>query len=196
MVHRRPPLRFNVQASAEIRLRGLIGGLANGKSETVLSSTGFAACYGPPGRRIGLGKIWGQPLKNDLVGSCDVAPYSAKASTAQAAQAGGPSTLTVPAATKVAVIELRGSGGAPKVTLTGPDARTVVVPDGPEALQTPQALVIQDTDAAATRIALFDPPAGTWTITPSPLSVPLAAVRKAFGLPVATVRASTRRVRG
>ena len=185
--------KFNLQASAELRLPGLIGGLASGQSDTVLSSTGFAACFGRPQRRIGLGKRWGASLEK-FASARDVGDFRAIASTGQVP--GASRTAVIRPGTNLAVIELRGSGGAPKVTLAGPGGRTVVVPAGPEVLQISQVLVVQDPGEQATYIVLFDPPPGTWSATPSPLSAPLAGLRMAEGLPPVAVRATSRRLGG
>jgi len=189
-----PQDKFNVQAKAEMRFPGLVGLLYNGAGEAVFSSVGWAACSGKPDRRIGMGKRWEGSLEV-FADSCDVGPFKATA-TASAAQLPGAPAFSVKAGTKVAVVELRGTGGPPKGTLTGPAGRSIVVPDGPEGIQRPDAIVIQDAAAQVTRLVLFEPPSGTWTLTPSALGAPFAGLRVAEGLPPVDVKAASKRARG
>ena len=58
--------------------------------DAVLSNTGMAVCAGDPGQRFGIGRVWAQGKTTTMGGSCDLGPYRAKATLAQA---GGQHTL-------------------------------------------------------------------------------------------------------
>lgn len=187
--------KFNVQASTELKLPGWLGGgRLDGRSDTLVSSVGFAACWGPDNRRIGIAKAWGQPIQ-PLISACDVGPYRATAATARAAQTGRARTVMVERGTKLVVIEVGGAGSAPKAALTGPGGRSVQTPAGLEALDQRDALVIQDPERRRTTFVLFDPPAGTWTVAPVPGAEPFGPLRVADALPPVDVTAKVVKAR-
>lgn len=170
------PDGFNIEALGQVSFFGL-----QASAEAVFSSTGYAVCLGRPDARFGFGREWFEPVQSWSSG-CDVGPFRTSASAAQA----GTRTFRVGAGRKLVILAARGVGAPPKIVVSGP-GRTVRTPAGPEAVQTAQAMLAQDTAANTTYVALFAPPAGTWRVTGA------SDVRVADGLPPVRVSARVRR---
>ena len=150
---------FNVESTGEVRL-GTLGFQGNG----VISSTGWAVCYGAFGRSVGFTQRWGQAAQ-PFGSACDVGPLRTAAPTARAAQAGGQG-FDVPRDAKLHVVVARGEAGSvPAVTLAGPGGATVAGPVDGQTLQSPAALVVPDRDAGTVTFVLYSPAAGRWTAT-------------------------------
>jgi hypothetical protein len=100
------------------------------------------------------------------------------ASTAQALP-----SFTVPHGQSVTAIGVLGAGGAPSVTLKGPDGRTIETPaDG--YLKDPKEVVIADGHKTMETYFFINHPApGKWTIVSNPGSAPVSGVDQAAGLP-------------
>lgn len=163
------------------------------RAGAAVSSKGFAACarINPPdpvgGFEAGLTYPWAdwrpEFLINPLLfsasllghlGGCNVEEYKFPPPRARAAQAGGATTLEVPAGLPSQTILLTGEGGRPDVTVAGPngEAGTVFHAEG----------------GSATYALLDRPAAGTWTITPREGSPAIAQILTADGYEPAKVK--------
>ncbi|MGA7812653.1 hypothetical protein, partial [Caballeronia sp.] len=106
------------------------------------------------------------------------------ASTAQALP-----SFTVPHGQSVTAIGVLGAGGAPNVTLKGPDGRTIETPAG-GYLKDPKEVVIADgSKTMETYFFINHPAPGKWTIVSNPGSAPVTGVDQAAGLPSPNLRA-------
>jgi hypothetical protein len=91
--------------------------------------------------------------------------------------------FTVPRGESVAAIGVVGTGGAPNVTLKGPDGRTIQTPSS-SYLKDPDEVVIADgKKTMETYIFINHPAPGKWQIASTPGSVPITAVQQAAALP-------------
>jgi streptogramin lyase len=104
-------------------------------------------------------------------------PPSAAAAASGAAASYG---FSIPASEQTAVIALRGQGGAPTVTLTGPDGRTI---DTAVNSATATQLVLRQDSSGTTIVEIRGAKTGQWSIVPDPGSVPLAGAYTAHELP-------------
>jgi hypothetical protein len=175
---------FNVGAKASICLGdlGCVGG------EVVFSSTGFAGCAYTFAADFGAGIKWGEGLDIMWTG-CDVGPYRA---TASAAQAGGARSVTFGAGLPSGVIAVEGQGGAPHVALVGPGGARIEDTPGAKS-QTASALAFHVPEKSTTFFVLKRPAAGTWSVEPLDGSVPIAGVKVADGLDDPKATGSVRR---
>lgn len=174
----------------EVRVCGDVQGGA------AVSSKGFAACarINPPdpigGFEVGLTypwEDWNPVFLNNPpaaaaslighLGGCHVEEYTAVPPRARTAQAGGAFSVTVPGGLPSRSILLRGDGGRPKVTVTGPDGR-------------PAGTTIAVEGGNATYVLLDQPAAGDYTITPRAGSPAVTAVLAADGYEPARVKAT------
>jgi hypothetical protein len=97
--------------------------------------------------------------------------------------------FTVEKGQKVALIGLPGSGGPPRVTLTGPSGRTIKTPAAGYE-KTPDYVVISD-DKSATKETYFfinHPEAGAWKVTPEAGSAPITSIQQAASLPAPDIK--------
>ena len=114
--------------------------------------------------------------------------YSPSAGTAQALPG-----FTVPHGQSVTAIGVLGTGGAPNVTLKGPDGRTIETPAS-GYLKDPKEVVIADPSKTMETYFFINHPApGKWTIASNPGSVPVAGVDQAAGLPSPDLHATLSR---
>jgi hypothetical protein len=110
------------------------------------------------------------------------------ASTAQALP-----SFTIPHGQSVAAIGVLGTGGAPNVTLKGPDGRTIETPAS-GYLKDPKEVVIADASKTMETYFFINHPApGKWTIVSNPGSVPVTGVDQAAGLPSPNLHAKLSR---
>lgn len=163
------PNAFNIEAEGTASLFGVARGASG-----VFSSNGFAVCIGAPGAQTGFGRAWGGELTAFTV--CDLGPFRATAS-ARAAQT-PVKRFTIRRGTRVAVVAVTGTGGAPEVTLAGPGGRAVPRRD---------LLLARDAATNRTYAVITDPAPGTWTATTA------GTLKVALGLPPVSLRASVRR---
>lgn len=120
---------------------------------------------------------------------CDLGSWSPFGRSLRQAGGGG-RTFDVDGRTPVLALELTGTGGAPRVTLTAPDGK-VIDATRLGAQFTRTADVAGMTDAEHARTVLFVRGAkGRWTVTPAPGSPALADVRHAEVLPQPKVKAT------
>lgn len=192
----RKPTYFNIEATAELRLGGLVDQL-EGMAEAVLSEKGWAACYGDA-VRIGLGALWGQAREkfDGFARSCDIGPYRSAgvgATVARAAQAGPPGFDVKPGAGAIA-LAVTGDTAAPAFQLVEPGGATLLV--DPAGASRGRLLIGADPAARTTHVAVLSPRAGRWELRPAPGAASPRSLRVADPLPGVAVEASVRRGRG
>jgi hypothetical protein len=175
---------FNVEAGARICL----GDLGCTGGDVVFSSVGFAGCVQTFVADFGAGMKWGEGLDLMFTG-CDIGPYRA---TASAAQAGGERSVTFAKGLPSGVVAVEGQGAPPHVSLVGPGGvRIDAAPAG--KTETPNGLAFHVPEANTTYFVLKAPAAGTWTVAPAADSVPITGVKSADGLDDPKVTARVRR---
>ncbi|MHB8656757.1 MAG: hypothetical protein ACYC91_02210 [Solirubrobacteraceae bacterium] len=183
--------RFNVEGSLTACLNIKVFGKRVGCLGVygVISSNGIAACGNFPiffGIPVGLGYRWGDSTPDVMVFSCDIGPYRAVA--AAAAGATGHS-FTLRAGLPSATVRVRGTTGAPVLTLVGPHGERVsAAADGSGAVEHGLAL-LPVPQAKTTYIGIKNPSPGTWTVTTQPGSSQIASLQEANGLPAPQVHA-------
>ncbi|MEP6954368.1 MAG: hypothetical protein ABI950_09940 [Solirubrobacteraceae bacterium] len=159
--------------------------------DAVISSNGIAACWSQPilfaHIDVGFGYHWGDSLPDIYLLGCDIGPYTAHA--ARAAQAGGARTVTIPAGLPFANVRVRGSGDAPRVTLTGPNGERVETPATENLADDARFVLVRQPQSDTTFIGIRHPAAGTWTITAQADSAPVLDVASANGLAAPDVHA-------
>jgi len=165
---------YSIDLVGELDLFGIRKG-----AEGIISTRGFAFCFGPPGKQVGYGRTWRSGL-DPMSDTCDVSKL-AVAPVAQGSQVG--SSFTVARGASLKVVSIKGAGAPPKVRVDGPGGRRIESPTGPGGLDTTSVTLVQDDVADATFLVLRDPPPGRWTIAPLPGSVPIGTVKTADGLP-------------
>ena len=110
----------------------------------------------------------------------------ATAARARAAAAGSGVDL----GSRPVVLRLRGQGGAPVVTLTGPGGREVTVPADGSPVTNDREVVLTDAANAATYVAIHHPGGGRWTVARQPGSPLLRDIAGAPVLPAPRVSAT------
>lgn len=133
----------------------------------------------------GIGYRWGDALPDVMIFSCSLSDYR---EAARAAAAAGERSFTLGAGLPSASIRVRGAGSAPRVVLTGPKGERIETP-AEGRLYDKRFVVFPQHERQATMIALKDPSAGRWTVTPSAGSARVTSVAVAEGLVTPRVRA-------
>lgn len=168
-------------------------------ASATLSSKGIAACGKitvlPLIPSMGIAYRWGDAIWSAFkFYGCDAEEYreTPPPSPAQAAQAG--TQFTVRRGAPTLSVAVRGSGGAPKVNLIGPNGR-IVISSSPSQTVTSSstANLVEVGPHAATYIGVKRPPAGRWRVAPQAGSPAIAEAKFAGGIPQPRVSA---RVRG
>ncbi|MCW3040080.1 MAG: domain containing protein, partial [Solirubrobacterales bacterium] len=172
-------------------------------ADAAVSSLGFAACghasvLGLGIVDVGLSYPWADWHPAYLVepplflvslvehlGPCHVDRFRLPPPRARAAQAGGGTPVTVAGGLPTETILLKGAGGAPRVSVTGP-AGQVLSSDGPSAA----GYVMEADGVDAAYVVLRRPAAGTWTVTTLPGSPAIGALLTADGYTPASVTAT------
>jgi hypothetical protein len=164
-------------------------------AEVVVSDHGVGACADLGFTHAGAGIVFPDET-HFMLDSCDIAqfrslPMPANLASLRTAQA--LPSFTVPHGQGVTAIGVRGTGGAPNVTLKGPDGRTIETPpDG--YLKDPKEVVIADgSKTMETYFFINHPAPGKWTIASDPGSVPVAGVDQAAALPSPSLHAKLSR---
>ena len=178
---------FSLEAGAQICLGDL--GCAGG--EAVFSSNGFAGCVKTFVADFGAGYKWGEGLDIMFTG-CDIGPYRA---TASAAQAGAPRSVTFAGGLPSGVVAVTGQGAPPHVALVGPGGARVEDTPGAKA-QTATSLAFHNPETNTTYFVLKAPAAGAWSVEPAADSAPITGVQAADGLKDPKVTGSVRRAAG
>ncbi len=175
---------FNVEASANICLGDL--GCAGG--DVVFSSVGFAGCAKTFIADFGAGYKWGDGLDLMFTG-CDVGPYRAVAS---AAQAGATRQLKFGAGAPSGFVAVTGQGAPPHVALVGPGGVRIEDTPGAKA-ETATSIAFHNPETNTTYFVLKAPATGPWTVEPLADSVPVTGVQAADGLPRPKANGSVKR---
>lgn len=126
----------------------------------------------------------------DLTSSSDSTPAS-PASLRDFPRAGGPSasaaqalpSFSVPHGQSVAAIGVVGTGGAPNVTLKGPDGRTITTPADGYLKNANEVAIADGKKTMETYFFINHPTPGKWQIVSNPGSVPVTAVQQTAALP-------------
>jgi len=160
-------------------------------ADAVVSSSGIGACgtvsidWGPFGTSTataGAGYRWGDSFPSAWLGSCDLGPYRASVTPAHAPRALGAShILIVPAGLPTEMVKVRGAGGAPDITIRGPNGISASTAGATQAFSKPFAIYRvsgQDT----TYVAIIDPPAGEYAISANSGSPAILGILHADGI--------------
>jgi hypothetical protein len=165
-------------------------------AEVVVSDHGVGVCADLGFTHAGAGIVFPDET-HFMLDSCNIAQFRSLPMPANLASlrhlpsADGPSasaaqalpSFTVPHGQSVAAIGIHGAGGAPDVTLKGPDGRTIATPAS-GYLKDPNEVVIADGHKTMETYFFINRPApGKWTIASNPDSVSVAGVDQAAGLP-------------
>ena len=181
-----PPLRFSAYGGATAHVGGV-----SGSGHSVISSKGVSGCVSfpqlpPPADFIpdlGISYKWGDAYP---VPVCNVGSFKLSAPAAKAAANG--SQVVIPGGVPQAAIEISGSGGAPRVTVTAPDGGTVT--SGPGTVAGGRFIATEFGEAQKTYVTIGKPPAGAYTIEAGAGSVPVTGAKVAEGLPDPSVSGS------
>lgn len=107
---------------------------------------------------------------------------------ASASKAAATRSVLVRGGTVREEIAVRGTGAPPSVALAGPGQRTIMPPPQVDRLAANNgAIVLADSATKTTYFLIARPAPGTWTITPTVGSGPIAGVSTATPLPAANV---------
>lgn len=176
-------------------------------AEVVVSDHGVGVCADLGFTHAGAGIVFPDET-HFMLDSCNIAQFRSLPMPANlaslhrfptseapsASQAQALPSFTVPHGQSVAAIGVLGAGGAPNVTLKGPDGRTIETPAG-GYLKDPKEVVIADGSKTMETYFLIDHPVpGKWTIASNPGSAPVTGVDQAAGLPSPNLRAKLSRV--
>ncbi len=165
------------------------GGLSG---EAVISSKGMAACVSAPlVPSFGFGWKWGSlfpsaPLCPGL-GSYKIAAPTSSASVSSAAAAVSATGANLPKGLGEAAIAVLGVGGAPDITVTGPDGMTLAS-GATEVEQAPYRITRVPAESR-TVVQVASPIGGDYLIDLQPGSVPIDRVMTAKALPEPKVTA-------
>jgi hypothetical protein len=180
--------KFDVDVKATVALNFIDTTVG---AEVLVSDKGVVACatlsafgftWNP-----GVGYTWATHAFDPMLDGCSVGPWKTLDLGAAASAAGRPRTIRLPGAPTL--VELRGSTGQPKVTLSGPHGVRIVVPASSVApLKRPGYMVLQDPADRLTWIAIQHA-GGAWRVATEPGSSPIVAVRSAALLPAPAVHA-------
>ncbi|MGA2006840.1 MAG: hypothetical protein ABSH27_04690 [Solirubrobacteraceae bacterium] len=166
-------------------------------ADAVVSSAGIGACgsitisyfVGSTTVSAGVGYHWGDSGPSFSIGSCDLSPYRVDVSAASAADA-STHTVHVPAGLPNEMIKLVGVGGAPDISITGPDGLAASTANGAKVFPKPFA-IFRVAQQDVTYVAIIHPPAGDYTIRANTGSPAIAQVLQADGIsPSVTARVS------
>ncbi|HWI75417.1 MAG TPA: hypothetical protein VNT55_25875, partial [Baekduia sp.] len=158
-------------------------------AHALVSSIGIAGCIEVFGYGVGAAASWSGSF--DAFTGCDLSPWRPQKPTASGAQAGSLGSVTIPYGLPLAAWQVRGRGGAPGVTLTGPHGRTITVNKAHPYLKR-DGVVAGLLEDGTTLVAVRKPASGTWRLR-SDGTFPVAGVRYAKGLPKPRVHASVKR---
>lgn len=195
------PAKFDVYGNGRVCAAKIVctGG------EVAVSSVGVAGCasitvagypepywlgvrWVPVSIRAGAGYRWGGSV--DVMGkSCDVGGYRAQRSARLSAA--GVHTLTLKGGVGT-VLRLQGSTAPPKVRLTGPNGRQIVLAKV-GALVRNHHYYVEDVNDKSTRVFIVRPAPGKWTITELPGSAKVLSISEA---PVYPDARAAGRIRG
>ena len=167
-------------------------------ARAIVSSKGVAVCLKidvlVDDWEPGFGYRWGDAFPDLYFSGCDVGEYKEHISsgidehirTVSAAAipkgAGYEQEIELPAGLPGATIVARGQGGAPKLTLAGPNGERITTPDGLAPVQQAPFFVMKDPRAGLTQFAISKPSAGRWRVVVEEGSAPVISIASANGL--------------
>ena len=170
--------KFNVDGTGKVHL----GDWIKLDGNVTVSHIGVGGCATADGwfgkKTFGATYKWSGAL-NTMWDNCSVGAVKATKSTARAA--GATQTVTVPGGQDAYVMGFRGAGGAPDVTLVGPNGERITT-TGRSGLVDKRFLVIHVPQQNTTQVAIARPGAGRWTVEVEDGSVPLEQVLTAATL--------------
>jgi len=178
---------FNAEAKASICLGDL--GCAGGS--VVFSSNGFAGCAEIGPFDVGAGYKWGEGV-DIMFSGCDIGPYRA---TASAAQAGAPSSVSFKRGLPSGVVAVTGQGAPPHVALVGPGGARIEDTPGAKS-DAGGSLAFHNPQTNTTYFLLKAPAAGSWSVEPAAGSAPVTGVQAADGLEDPKITGSVGRTSG
>lgn len=150
-------------------------------ARAVVSNAGAAVCLkidlGVDTWHPGIGYKWGE-TPTIYFGGCELGPYKTRV---RAAQAGGPSSVTLPSGLPGAAIAVVGRDAPPTVTLVGPKGERFTTPTGTGVTQSNPFFVVKDPASKTTQILVGRPSAGEWQVVPEAGSSPVVEVKSAEG---------------
>jgi hypothetical protein len=161
-------------------------------AEVVLSDKGIGLCADLGFTHAGGGIIF----PDDVVvmfDSCDISQFRSLPAPAFASAAAR--AFTVPKGQTVSVIGVKGSGGAPRVTLTGPHGQTIDTPPSGYERTAHEFIVADDSDSKETYFVIDHMAPGQWKMSLDPGSVPIIGIQQGASLPSPDVHASLLRAR-
>ena len=135
----------------------------------------------------GIGYTWGGSVDVQVF-SCDIGPYREVRPAARGAQAG--QGFSLDAGLPSAMVRIRGRGGVPSVTVTGPKGEKFLAGGVEKGAVSSSVVVIPQTPDNTLLIGLKKPSAGRWTVTAREGSVPVTSVAAADGLDAPRVSVS------
>jgi hypothetical protein len=158
-------------------------------AEVVVSDHGVGVCADLGFTHAGAGIVFPDET-HFMLDSCNIAQFRSLPMPANLASlrhfptdAQALPSFTVPHGQSVTAIGVLGAGGAPNVTLKGPDGRAIETPAG-GYLKDPKEVVIADgSKTMETYFFINHPAPGKWTIVSDPGSAPVTGVDQAAGLP-------------
>ena len=175
-------------------------------AEVVVSDHGVGACADLGFTHAGAGIVFPDET-HFMLDSCNIAQFrslpmpanlaslrhfpTAHDPTASAAQ-----TLpgfTIPHGQSVAALGVVGTGGAPSVTLHGPDGRTIATPADGYLKDSNEVVIVDGRKTMETYFFINHPAPGKWTITSDPGSATVSAVQQSAALPSPNLHAKVTR---
>ncbi|HET9103632.1 MAG TPA: hypothetical protein VFN55_09785, partial [Solirubrobacteraceae bacterium] len=161
------------------------------RAAVAANQRGLAVCLGAPGS---ISHDWADGVFDieTHIGKCVADRYGPPAGTGAVHRAGRAAvgqTFAVPAGTAAYTVAVAGFGGAPHVTLLGPDGAPIAFGD-PRNRATRAASVPGTVESNTTFVGLMHPRAGTYTLMPDSGSAPITGLRvsRGYDTPKVTAR--------
>jgi uncharacterized delta-60 repeat protein len=119
---------------------------------------------------------WGGSVEVNF--GCELEPVTVavQASAARAAQASHAISLNLPGHTPATTIHVKGDGGPPGLSLSGPDGAHLSETDGATGVHTRDLVIWPEPKLDETLVGIMHPARGAWTITPLAGSTPITKV--------------------
>jgi hypothetical protein len=174
-------------------------------AEAVVSDHGVGVCADLGFTHAGAGIVFPDET-HFMLSSCDIAQFrslpmpanlaSVKPSFTVAHTAQALPSFTVPRGESVAALGVVGAGGAPNVTLRGPEGRTIQTPADGYSKDANEVVIADGKKTMETYFFINHPAPGKWTIASDPGSVAVSAVQQSAALPSPDLHAKVTRARG
>jgi hypothetical protein len=178
-------------------------------AEVVVSDHGVGVCADLGFTHAGAGIVFPDET-HFMLDSCNIAQFRSLPMPANLASlrhfptAHGPTAssaqtlpgFTVPHGQSVAALGVVGTGGAPSVTLHGPDGRTITTPANGYLKDANEVVIADGRKTMETYFFINHPAPGKWTITSDPGSATVSAVQQSAALPSPNLHAKVTRAHG